>query len=277
MSNNPNKVTLDDMVFENRNKEYGAYYLRKNYKSYLTRAVTLGVGIFVLLFGGAYTYQNYILPNLPKEDLTTVEIDLSKIKEELPPEELPDLPPPPPPPPVEPPPEVAQIKFLPPEPKKDEEVLIEEPPPPAEKIEKAVISNKTVEGKDALDAFIPPPPPEIVKVVAIEKPKEEQIFTAVEQQPEFPGGISAMYKFLGENIKYPSAAQRANVSGKVFMKFVVEKDGSIGFVEVLKGIGFGCDEEALRVIKSMPKWNAGRQNGKNVRVFFQMPVTYKLD
>jgi protein TonB len=178
---------------------------------------------------------------------------------------------------VEPPPEVAQIKFLPPEPKKDEEVLVEEPPPPAEEVEKAVISNKTVEGVDAVDAFIPPPPPEEVKIVAIEKPKEEEIFTAVEQNPEFPGGTSAMYKFLGENIKYPASAQRANVSGRVFVKFVVEKDGSIGNVEVMKGIGFGCDEEALRVIKSMPKWNPGRQNGKNVRVFYNMPVVYKLD
>jgi protein TonB len=276
MSNKPEKVTLDDMVFETRNKEYGAYYLRKNYKSYLTRAVIFGAGFFILVFGGAYTYERFILPNLPKEDFKEVEIDLSKLQEEQP-EEIIDIPPPPPPPPVEPPPEVAQIKFLPPEPKKDEEVVIEEPPPPAEKIEKAVISSKTVEGADATDVFIPPPPPEEVKVVAIEKPKEEEIFTAVEQNPEFPGGISEMYKFLGNNIKYPAAAQRANVSGRVFMKFVVEKDGSIGNVEVLKGIGFGCDEEAIRVIKSMPKWNPGRQNGKNVRVFYQMPVVYKLD
>ena len=276
MSNKVENVTLDDIVFENRNKEYGAYYLRKNYRSYLTRALIYGAGIFLLVFGGAYTYSNYILPKI-LEAQTEVEIDLTKMKEEAPPEEKPDLPPPPPPPPVEPPPEVAQIKFLPPEPKKDEEVLVEEPPPPAEVVEKAVISNKTVEGVDAVDAFIPPPPPEEVKIVAIEKPKEEEIFTAVEQNPEFPGGQSAMYKFLGENIKYPAAAQRANVSGRVFVKFVVEKDGSIGNVEVMKGIGFGCDEEAIRVIKSMPKWNPGRQNGKNVRVFYNMPVVYKLD
>ncbi len=275
MSNNQEKVTLDDMVFENRNKEYGAYYLRKNYKSYINRAMVYGIGLFMLVFGGAYTYQNYILPNLDKEDLTEVEIDLSKMQEEKPEDPL-VIPPPPPPPPVEPPPEVAQIKFLPPEPKKDEEVLVEEPPPPAEKIEKAVISNKTVEGADVVEAFIPPPPEE-VKIVAIEKPKEEEIFTAVEQNPEFPGGISEMYKFLGNNIKYPASAQRANVAGRVFVKFVVEKDGSIGNVEVLKGIGFGCDEEAIRVIKSMPKWNPGRQNGKNVRVFYNMPVVYKLD
>ena len=154
---------------------------------------------------------------------------------------------------------------------------MEEPPPPAEKVEKAVISNKTVEGEESTGIAPPPPPPAEVAVVAIEKPKEEEIFTAVEQNAEFPGGMSAMYKFLGENIKYPAAAQRANVTGKVFVKFVVEKNGSVGQVEVMKGIGFGCDEEAIRVIKAMPKWNPGRQNGKNVRVWYNMPVTYKLE
>jgi periplasmic protein TonB len=276
MSNSKDKMTLDDMVFENRNKEYGAYHLRTNYKNYLTKALIYGSSVFILLFGGAYTYNKY-KDKLFKDDLKEVEIDLSKIKEELPPEEKILPPPPPPPPPVEPPPDVAQVKFLPPEPKRDEEVINEEPPPPAEEIEKAVISDKTVEGVEAVEAFVPPPPPEEVKVVAIEKPAEEEIFTAVEQQAEFPGGTSAMYKYLGENIKYPAAAQRANVSGRVFVKFVVEKDGSIGNIEVQKGIGFGCDEEAIRVIKSMPKWNPGRQNGKNVRVYFNMPVVYKLD
>ncbi|MCP9768658.1 TonB family protein [Lacihabitans sp. LS3-19] len=105
----------------------------------------------------------------------------------------------------------------------------------------------------------------------------EPIFTAVETNPEFPGGVVAMYKFLGENIKYPSAAQRANINGRVFVKFVVEKDGSIGDVEVMKGIGFGCDEEAIRVMKTMPRWNPGVQNGKNVRVYYNMPVVYKLE
>ncbi len=107
--------------------------------------------------------------------------------------------------------------------------------------------------------------------------KQTEIFSIVENQPEFPGGISKMYKYLGENIKYPSAAQRANVSGRVFMKFIVEKDGSISNTEVLKGIGFGCDEESMRVLKSMPKWNPGMQNGKPVRVYYQMPIVYKLN
>lgn len=273
------KETLDDIVFEHRNKEYGAYYLRKNYKSYLTRAFVYGTGLFVLIFGGAYTYTNVIVPNLPKDNLKEVEIDMSKLKEEKKAEEKKlDIPPPPPPPPKQEQQEVATIKFLPPEPKKDEEVVIETPPPAQNEIDTKKISNVNKEGSEDVGAIsIADDQPEVVEIVKVEKPVEEEIFTAVEQQPDFPGGQSAMYKFLGENIKYPAAAQRANVSGRVFVKFVVEKDGSIGAVEVLKGIGFGCDEEAIRVIKSMPKWNPGRQNGKNVRVFYNMPVVYKLD
>ncbi|MGR3812273.1 energy transducer TonB [Jiulongibacter sp. NS-SX5] len=271
--------SLDDIVFESRNKEYGAYFLRKNYSKYLTRAAVYGIGSALLILGGAWGFNRFIAPNLDKEEIEVVDIDLTALEEEIEEEE----PPPPPPPPEEepppPPPEVKQVQFLPPEPKADEEVEIEEPPPTLEEVETAVISNEDVEGDDVVDVFTPPPPPPpaVTKPAGLGKPKEEQIFTAVEQQPEFPGGTAEMYKFIGNNIKYPAAAQRANVSGRVFVKFVVEKDGSIGKIDVLKGIGFGCDEEAIRVIKAMPKWNPGRQNGKNVRVWFTMPVFYQLE
>lgn len=267
------KVTLDDIVFENRNKEYGAYYLRKNYSRYLTRATIIGATIFSVFLGGALAFNKIQNANNEKEimvDLSATDLD-EEIPEELEiPEEVP------PPPLEEPPPEVAQEKFLPPEPKKDEEVIVEEPPPPAEKLEVAVISNKTVEGVEAKDVFIPPPPAKEVAVVKVEKPKEEEIFVGVEQQPEYPGGEKAMYRFLSDKINYPAAATRANISGRVTVQFVVEKDGSIGTVKVLKGIGFGCDEEAMRVIKSMPKWSPGKQNGRAVRVYYTIPVMFQL-
>ncbi len=123
----------------------------------------------------------------------------------------------------------------------------------------------------------PPPPPPIDEADAARKIEKREIFSIVEQNPQFDGGQGEMYKYLGENIKYPAAAQRANISGRVFVKFVVEDDGSIGDVVVLKGIGFGCDEEAIRVVKSMPRWKPGVQNGKNVRVYYNMPIVYKLD
>ena len=104
-----------------------------------------------------------------------------------------------------------------------------------------------------------------------------EIFTAVEEQPEFPGGQATMFRYLGENIVYPKAAQRANISGRVFVRFIVGNDGTVSNVEILKGIGFGCDEEAKRVIEMMPKWTPGKQNGKAVNVYYNMPVVYKLD
>ena len=108
------------------------------------------------------------------------------------------------------------------------------------------------------------------------KPVEDEIFTAVEQQAEFPGGIPAFAKFLQKNLKYPAAAQRANVQGKVYVQFVVNTDGSIQGVEVLKSVGFGCDEEAVRVIKMVPKWNPGKQSGRPVRSRFTVPINFVL-
>lgn len=268
------KETLDDLVFENRNKEYGSFYLRKNYSRYLTRAAVLGTGIFALLLGGAFTFTKISQEASEKDVL--VDLSAQNLEEELPEEEI-EIPDELPPPPLdEPPPEVAQEKFLPPEPKKDEEVKIEEPPPPADKLETAVISNKKVEGVEATNVFIPPPVVKEVAVIKAEAPKEEDIFVGVEQSPEFPGGEKAMYKFLGDKIQYPAAASRANVSGRVTLQFVVEKDGSIGAIKVLKSVGFGCDEEAIRVVKAMPKWNAGKQNGRPVRVYFTLPIMFTL-
>lgn len=277
-SNKYQGKSLDDMVFEDRNKTYGAFFLRSNYSKYLTRAFAIGTLIFCSLIGAAFAYTNATKNS--DQDLRAIEIDLADLKEIEEPEDELELPPPPPPePPPPPPPEIAQVKFLPPEPKADEDVKLEEPPPKVEEVEKAVISSKTVEGADVISNFAPPPPPPpaITKPAGLGKAKEEEIFTTVEQNPEFPGGQAAMYRYIGDNMKYPSAAQRANVSGKVFVKFVVERDGSIGDIQVLKGIGFGCDEEATRVIKSMPKWSPGRQNGRNVRVYFTMPISFRLE
>lgn len=270
-STNKVNATLDDMVFENRNRAYGAYDLRTTYKKTVNRSLLYGAVAFLGAIGAPMLYAS-IVPKAKKE--VAVEIDLTKLKEELKEEKPPELPPPPPP--EQKPPEVATIKFLPPEPKPDEEVKNEEPPPPAEVIEKAVISNVTKEGEESTE-LAAPPPVEAPKAVEIEQPREDEIFTSVEQNAEFPGGIKEMYGFIGKNLKYPSAAQRANVSGKVFAKFVVEKDGSLGDVQILKGIGFGCDEEAQRVLKSMPKWSPGKQNGRAVRQYYTMPISFVLE
>lgn len=107
--------------------------------------------------------------------------------------------------------------------------------------------------------------------------ESEEVFTTVEENPSFPDGIKNMYQYIGRNLRYPEPARKANVQGKVFVKFIVRKDGSVSDLQVLKGIGFGCDEETVRVLGSMPKWNAGKQNGIPVNVYFTMPVNFILE
>ncbi len=266
-------ATLDDIVFENRNKSYGAYPLRQEYRGVINRSTLIGAAIFILAMLAPMLADKFLTEDESQEVM--VDVNLMDIP---PPPIDPAEPPPPPPPPVEQP-KVETVKFLPPEVKKDEEVPIETPPPTVEKLEVAVAANKTQEGDiNATELIIAP---EAIaapsKGTVVEAKVEEQIFTVVEQQPEFPGGVGEMYKFLSKNIKYPSAASRANVSGKVYLTFVVNTDGSIQDVSVLKGLGFGCDEEAVRVVKTMPKWRAGKQSGRPVRVKFNLPISFQLE
>ncbi len=107
--------------------------------------------------------------------------------------------------------------------------------------------------------------------------ESEEIFTTVEENPSFHNGIKNMYQYIARNLRYPEPARRAHVQGKVFVKFVVRKDGSVSDLHVLKGIGFGCDEETVRVLGSMPKWTPGEQSGKPVSVYFTMPVNFVLE
>jgi protein TonB len=109
-----------------------------------------------------------------------------------------------------------------------------------------------------------------------EEIEEQHIFLVVENMPEFPGGEAAMYKFIGNNMDYPRMAKESGISGRVFVTFVVERDGSVTDVQILRGIGGGCDEEAVRVIKMMPKWTPGKQRGKPVRVQYRMPIKFTL-
>ena len=120
--------------------------------------------------------------------------------------------------------------------------------------------------------------PELIRVeVPVEEEVEEDVIqVAPEVEAEYPGGYGALMKFLSENIKYPQLAKEGGITGKVFVTFVVEKDGSIGHVKVAREIGGGCGAEAVRVIKMMPKWSPGRQNGRPVRTSYTVPVSFSL-
>lgn len=123
-----------------------------------------------------------------------------------------------------------------------------------------------------VEAYVAP-----VKGIAEEESAEEaQIFMVVESMPEYPGGEPALYAYLSENIKYPQMAKESGIQGRVFVTFVVERDGRVTDVRVLRGIGGGCDEEAIRVVEGMPKWTPGKQRGKSVRVQYNLPVKFTL-
>jgi periplasmic protein TonB len=253
---------FDEIVFENRNRAYGAYELRKRYNKHMNTAFFIAISIF-LIGVSIPAIMDYIDELAPIEAPTNVELTLVE-----PPPLDKDEPPPPPPPPDPPPPVQETIKFTPPvvteEPIKEEDI-----PPPQEEI-KAQVSTKTQAGTDIIDL-----PVEGNGNAIIEEPPS-QIFTIVEQMPSFLGGEEKLFEYLSKNIKYPSMARENGITGTVYVTFVVEGNGKITDVKKLRGIGGGCDEEAIRVVKNMPDWKPGKQNGKSVRVQFNLPIKFTL-
>ncbi|MBT9394059.1 TonB family protein [Hymenobacter sp. NST-14] len=266
-------ASLDDIVFEGRNKAYGAYIIRRVYGKHVTRAVLISVALFALMIAFP------LVARMLKKDEVVVEDQMLKVNELM---EAPPLdkvaPPPPPPPPPEapppPPPKLTTIKFTPPVVKKDEEVKKEEIPDQEELKEKTV-ATVTVKGNTDNPADLaglePGEGTKAVEEVVTNKP-----YTYVEQMPVFPGGQEALLQYIAKNIKYPAMALRNQVEGRVFIKFVVGPDGAVTNVEVQKGIGAGCDEESMRVIKNLPRFTPGKQNGRAVSVYYTVPVTFAI-
>ena len=129
--------------------------------------------------------------------------------------------------------------------------------------------NAEVDQTEVIEEYVP-------VEVEEEEVQEQEIFQIVEEMPAYPGGDAKLMEYVAKNIKYPQIARETGIQGRVFVGFVVEPDGSVSNVKVLRGIGGGCDEEAMRVVKSMPKWKPGKQRGKAVRVSYMLPVNFKL-
>ena len=129
--------------------------------------------------------------------------------------------------------------------------------------------NAEIEENEVVEEYIAPE-------IEEEEVVEQEIFQIVEEMPAFPGGEQKLMEYVGKNIKYPQIARESGIQGRVFVGFVVEPDGSVSNVKLLRGIGGGCDEEAMRVIKNMPRWKPGKQRGKAVRVSYQIPVMFRL-
>jgi periplasmic protein TonB len=258
-----------DIIFEGKNKLYGAYDLRKKYPKHLGRALMITTLLFGLIFGGIQL-QKALTGRQEVQELGDVELE--DIVLPPPPD---DVPPPPPPPPTPPPPK-ATIRFVPPVIKKDNEVKEEEPPPTEDELEKAKVSTETKAGAEGKTFEDPPPKYVAPEPTAQPVVVEAKIFDRVEVMPQFPGGQTELLKYFANNIKYPSIAKENNITGKVVLQFVINPDGSTSDVRVVRGIGGGCDEEAVRVANSMPNWIPGQQNGQKVKVKYTIPVSFKL-
>lgn len=255
-----------DLVFIGKNQKYGAYELRRNSDKRHFRALLIATILFVLAITGPGLLKS-ILPEKKNVDTTVrtlsqIELDKPKEPENL----LKEIPPPPPP-------VRNTIQFTPPVIKPDEMVSEEDEP----KMQKEVVEAKAAvgavdfnKGTDDITAPIAKENKEIVQ-------EEEKPFVNVEQMPEFPGGPKEMMKFIGDNLIYPVIASEMGVSGTVIVQFVVGRDGKIGNIKVVRGIGSGCDEAAIRVLEKMPAWNPGRQGGKPVLVYFTLPFRFRLN
>jgi len=255
-----------DVVFTGRNKAYGAYELRRENGKNTGKALIIGVILFVFIIS-FNTILNAISGFIPK---AKEKVKISKIVLTAPPVD--PKKPPPPPPPEPPKPKVDQVKFPPPVVKPDVEV--KEKPPTVKELEVADPGQKNLKGDKNADVTIDEPVGESNNKVTEEDPNK--IFTSVEQVPAFPGGLDAFGRYLLKNIRYPAIARENNTQGRVIVSFVCERDGSLTDVKVARGIGDGCDEEAVRVIKASPRWKPGIQNGRPVRVAYSVPISFTL-
>jgi len=256
---------LLDLVFRGRNKAYGAYNLRRIYPNHIKRSMFIFL-LIVITISGAYVAYNYMKDRAS----LVVEKPIRTVTELQAPPPMDEKSPPPPPPPP-PPPVKATIQFVPPK--------IVEVAAPEQEIKtveevvesKAQVATQTIVGQEG------PADIELGPVGPVEAPRSSEPFTFVEQMPEFPGGEDALVRYLSKHIRYPNFAVENEIEGTVMVEFVVSEDGSIKNPKILKGIKGGCDEEAMRVVRSMPKWKAGKQAGHAVPVLYSVPVVFRLD
>ncbi len=256
-----------DILFEGRNKKYGGYELRRNYPKRVKRSLLALAGIAIAVAAYGVATNRPVAVEAPK--LVMKEVVLAE-----PPPIDPKKPPPPPPPAEAPPPVKPTVKFTPPVIAKDEEVKEDEKPPEVKELKEASAGIKTEKGDiNGIDPGIISNPGEGTGVTEAAPPPPPAVFTYVEQMPEFNGSVN---KYLSDNIVYPDAAREAGIDGRVVIKFVVSEDGSVTGAVVEKSVNGSLDAEALRVVKAMPKWKPGKQNGKPVKVYYRVPVKFTL-
>jgi protein TonB len=258
-----------NLVFEKRNQNYGAYLLRKLSSKRHLIALIIGVSVFTL---GclAPVIVRVMVPERKEKDVSVrvlTDIKLDKPKEQVD-ELIKELPPPPALKNV--------IKFTAPVIKADAEVSDEEEPKTQQEVVESKAAIGTInfdKGTNDANAVMPDAMPTQDQQIV---EQEVEPYKFVEQMPDYPGGQEELYKYLQKNIRYPEMARSNGIQGTVYVQFVVNKYGKIKDAKVLRGIGGGCDEEAIRVVMGMPDWKPGKQNGLAVPVYFNLPVKFTL-
>lgn len=259
-----------DILFDGRNKRYGGYELRKNYTRRLSKVLTLLLGVATITTAYSFVPSDEDRVRLIGEDHGPVVLT-------QPPPIAPDRPVPPPPPPPPPPSVSPTVALLPPEIADDQDVRDADLMPTQTDLHDVNIGRTNEDGDpDAINANIIPSGGTPGGTGIVEIPKEEtQAYIYVEVMPKASYNIN---EYLAKNVMYPREAVENNIEGKVLVNFVVDKEGNITDVKIVskKTIGGGLEDEAMRVIRSMPKWKPGMQNGIPVSVYFTIPVTFEL-
>ena len=265
-----------DLVFQGRNKVYGAYQLRRGTSKRNIVSMIFVAAVAAVAYLGLAAYNSYQEAQKAKFE-AEMEASLLDAKKEAKVEKKTETPK------VEQVQKVEKVKssiaFTPPVIKKDSEVKPEEEMKTQDELKetKTAIGAFDVKGNDesggtvlkAVEEIATPEPPK-------QEAEQNKVFDVVEQQPQFPGGMGALNQWLGSNIKYPAMAAENGIEGRVIVQFVVERDGSITDVKVVRGVDPSLDKEASRVVRAMPRWIPGKQNGSAVRVKYNVPVAFRL-
>jgi protein TonB len=252
-----NAPAFDDIVFEVRNKEYGAYKLRKKYNR--TVLIALLIGVIIIATAIITPYINAkAAENRSKRAERQVEVKLENLDT---PTELVAPPPPPPPPPTD---VVQQQKYVPPE------VVDSIKPEDVKQFITADQAQSEVTNREVVEVV------QQVKEEVQEAEAEPEPFVVVEEMPMFPGGETELMKFIGEHTQYPEIAKENNIQGKVIVRFCVTPKGGVSQVSVLKGVDPELDKEAMRVVSTLPAFKPGKQGGKPVPVWYMVPITFTL-
>jgi len=251
-----NYPSLDDIVFENRNKAYGAYDIRRKYSR--TMSISILIGIIVVLTAAIVPYiRAKNIAEVKQRDANEV---IAEMANDLQQEEAAPPPPPPPPPPEE---QQTVVKYVAP-------VVVDSIKP--EEATQFMTADDVVE--TVVDA-------EVVEVIEqvqeeIQEEAPQEVFVVVEEMPSFPGGDVELFKFIYDNIKYPELAKENNIQGKVILRFCVTYKGTVDQVSIVRGVDPSLDNEAIRVIKMLPLWKPGKQGGKPVNVWYSVPINFQL-